>query len=353
MLTILGARPQFIKASVISQLFKTSAYKNKVNETILHTGQHYDSCMSQDLFDELNIKEPKYNLGVNNLSAGTMIGRMIEKIETIIKEELPDWLLLYGDTNSTLAGAIAGAQTQTPIAHVEAGVRSFNKTMPEEINRVLTDQVSDKLFTPTINAKKQLIKEGVKEENIINSGDVMLDVSMTHRKKSKDTKVLKELNLKEKKYILCTIHRQSNLISKDKLKNIISALRENKEKVILPVHPRTKKVLQYYNLKLPANIVLIEPLGYLDMTSVLSNSRIVVTDSGGLQKESSFYNIPCLVLREETEWGELVDNGYSILVGAAKEKIIEGLKTNNFNSNKIDCFGDGNAGAKIIKALLS
>ena len=351
-MTILGARPQFIKASVISNLLKTNKYKHKAKETILHTGQHFHSNMSLNFFNELNINTPKYNLGINNLSSGSMIGRMIEQIESIIKFENPDWMLLYGDTNSTLSGAIAGAQTKTPIAHVEAGVRSYNKSMPEEINRVLTDQVSHKLFTPTINATKNLIKEGFSKKDILNAGDVMLDVSLAHRNKAKKSRILNQLNLKTKKYVLCTVHRQSNLESKIHINNIIDALNETDETVILPLHPRTKSVLIEYNIKIPRNVFLIQPLGYIDMLSMVSNSRIVVTDSGGIQKESSFFNVPCLVLRKETEWPELVDNGCSVLVGTSKAKINNGLMKKKYNSRKTNLFGDGNAGKKIVNALL-
>ena len=352
-LTILGARPQFIKASVISKLLKSNTYKYKAKETILHTGQHFDPNMSLNFFSELKIKMPKYNLGINKLSGGSMVGRMIEQIESIVKFEKPDWMLLYGDTNSTLAGAIAGAQAKTPIAHVEAGVRSYNKSMPEEINRVLTDQVSDKLFTPTINASKQLIKEGINKNNIINVGDIMLDISLGYRNKAKKSKVLNHLNLKRKKYVLSTVHRESNILSKSKLGNILFAFSKINETVVLPAHPRTKDALVKYDITIPKNIKLIQPLGYIDMLTMVSNSRIVVTDSGGIQKECSFFNVPCLVLRKETEWPELVDNGSSVLVGTSKAKIIDGLILKKQKNKKINCFGDGNAGKKILNEILN
>lgn len=317
-LTVIGARPQFIKASAVSFTFKK--YK-VIEEVIIHTGQHYDKDMSHIFFQELKIPEPKYNLNLGGLSHGAMTGRMIEKIEKIILIEKPDILLVYGDTNSTLAGALAAKKIHVRVAHVEAGLRSYNQEMPEEINRILTDKLSDFLFCPTQTSVKNLENEGFLNSNckIVNSGDVMFDAVCLFEKKHK--KPLVDL---EDNYILSTIHRAENTDNIERLRQIIEALNEISEtrQVILPIHPRTRQKINENQLKVSSKIKITSPVSYFEMLFLIKNSVLVMTDSGGLQKEAFFLKKPCLTLRDQTEWMELVDNGYNILVGSSKEKII-------------------------------
>ena len=349
-LTIIGARPQFIKAGAVSREIK----KNKdLKETIVHTGQHYDSNMSDIFFEQMHIPKPDYYLGIGGKSHGAMTGEMIVKLEEVMLKEKPDIVMVYGDTNSTLAGSVAASKLHIPIAHVEAGLRSFNMKMPEEINRILTDRVSKWLFCPTDTAVDNLKKEGFDSFDckIIKSGDVMQDAALFYRQYAK-----KPENIKIKdNYILSTIHRAENTDDINRLKNIFEALEEIAQgiQVILPLHPRTKKILNQNNINLK-NITLIEPVGYLEMVCLLDNSQMVITDSGGLQKEAFFFKKPCITLRDETEWVELIENNFNILAGANKEKIITIYNTHKFNDNfDIDLYGRGKASENIIKNLLS
>ena len=345
-LTIIGARPQFIKAGAVSR--EISNYDN-IKEIIVHTGQHYDSNMSDIFFEEMNIPKPDYYLGIGGKTHGAMTGQMIEKIEEVAFKEKPDVIMVYGDTNSTLAGAIVGSKLHIPIAHIEAGLRSFNMKMPEEVNRILTDRVSKWLFCPTDTAVENLKKEGFENFDckIIKSGDVMQDAALFYRQYAK-----KPENIEiEGNFILSTIHRAENTDNEKRLKNIFEALETiaKEKQVILPLHPRTKKIIQKLDLKLK-NITIIEPVGYLEMVWLIDNSDMVITDSGGLQKEAFFFKKPCITLRDETEWIELIENKFNVLAGADKEKILDLYKNFEFNNDfEIDLYGGGKASKRIIR----
>jgi len=350
--TILGARPQFIKAAMISKVISTHS---NINETTIHTGQHFDTNMSQIFFDEMGIPAPNYNLGINRLNHGAMTGRMLEELEKIYIDEKPDQVIVYGDTNSTLAGALAATKIQIPVAHVEAGLRSFNKEMPEEINRILTDHIAYFLFTPSKVAKKNLLYEGIMQSKIFNVGDVMYDASLTFGKVADEkSTILDDLNLNKDNYIICTIHRQENLRDIKTLITIVSVLnRISKDyELILPVHPNTRKALD--NLNEEISFTLIDPIGYLDMLKILKNCKLVMTDSGGLQKEAYFNNKICLTLRKETEWVELVKSGYNFLVLRESDNIYNIFEENicrtiDFNTG---LYGDGTTACKIMNILL-
>jgi UDP-GlcNAc3NAcA epimerase len=349
-LTILGARPQFIKAGSVSREIKK--YKN-IEEVILHTGQHYDTNMSDIFFEEMQIPKPNYFLGIGGRAHGAMTGQMIEKIEELALKEKPDWIMVYGDTNSTLAGSIVASKLHIKLAHIEAGLRSFNMKMPEEVNRILTDRVSDILFCPTDTAIDNLANEGYDNfnTNIVNCGDVMLDGAVFY----KDLAV-KPSNVNiSNNYILCTIHRAENTDDENRLKNIFEALEEivNDKQIILPLHPRTKKLIEHYSLN-TKHLTLIDPVGYLEMVWLIDNCSLVMTDSGGLQKEAYFFKKQCITLRDETEWVELVENGFNILAGANKDKIIESYQTSsNFIDIDISLYGNGDASNKIIEELIN
>ncbi|RXK07208.1 non-hydrolyzing UDP-N-acetylglucosamine 2-epimerase [Halarcobacter bivalviorum] len=350
-LTILGARPQFIKAGSVSR--EILKYK-EIEEIIIHTGQHYDNNMSDIFFDEMKIPKPHYFLGIGGKSHGAMTGQMIEKIEEVALKEKPDWILVYGDTNSTLAGAIVASKLHIKLAHIEAGLRSFNMNMPEEINRIITDRVSNILFCPTKIAIENLKNEGFDNFKckIINSGDVMQDGAIFY----KDLAIKPNIKI-EDNFILCTIHRAENTDDKQRLINIFEALNEiaKEKQIILPLHPRTKKILEGLKLELN-NLSIIDPIGYLEMTWLINNCSLIMTDSGGLQKEAYFFRKQCITLRDETEWIELVDLGVNILVGANKEKILNYYKEYSLSNKKFnqtsDLYGQGEASKKIIKSLI-
>ncbi len=347
-LTILGARPQFIKAGSVS---REIAKYDEIDEVIVHTGQHYDANMSDIFFDEMKIAKPNYFLGIGGKSHGAMTGQMIEKIEEVALEVDPDWIMVYGDTNSTLAGAIVASKLHIKLAHIEAGLRSFNMKMPEEINRILTDRISNMLFCPTDIAIQNLDNEGFNdfECKIIKSGDVMQDGAMFYRSLAVKPKLHIEDN-----YILCTIHRAENTDDESRLRGIFEALENiaKDKQIILPLHPRTKKIIDHLELNIE-NLTIIEPIGYLEMVWLIDNCDLVMTDSGGLQKEAFFFEKPCITLRDETEWVELVANGFNVLVGAKKGKILSAYKNYEFNSNfDIDLYGNGQASKKIVLELL-
>lgn len=345
-ITVIGARPQFIKAAAVSNKLREN---NK--EVLIHTGQHYDENMSKIFFDELNIPYPDYNLSVGSGGHGKQTGEMLIKLEGIYEKENPDIVMVYGDTNSTLAGALVASKMLIPVIHVEAGLRSFNKTMPEEQNRILTDHISNLLFAPTDTAVKNLESEGI-IKNVYNVGDVMFDAIMHFKDVSlKRSKIIDKLNLNNNEYILTTIHRAENTNDILRLKNIIEALNESDKTIVLPLHPRTRKYINDYSLNINNNIKLIEPVGYLDMISLEGNSSKIVTDSGGVQKEAFFMKKPCITMREETEWIETVENGWNILVGTDKDKILDSIV--NFMPNKPQkkIFGDGNSSEKICRII--
>ena len=349
--TILGARPQFIKAGSVSrEILKFDELK----EVIVHTGQHYDSNMSDVFFDEMRIPKPDYCLGIGGKSHGSMTGQMIEKIEEILLIENPDWVLVYGDTNSTLAGAVAASKLHIKVAHIEAGLRSFNMKMPEEVNRILTDRISSILFCPTQTAIDNLQSEGVDKwiSQVELSGDVMQDGAIFYRELAE---MPEDLNL-DSEFILSTIHRAENTDSEIRLTAIVESLNEIAEQVavVLPLHPRTKIKLEALPIKLSSRIKLIEPVGYLNMVWLIDNCKLVMTDSGGLQKEAFFFHKPCITLRDETEWLELVEHNFNVLVGADKTRIITTFAEHTFSNDfKIDLYGNGFASNNIATALIN
>lgn len=363
--TVIGARPQFVKAAVLSRLIRTEKYKNKVQEILVHTGQHYDENMSDIFFKEMEIPKPDYHLGIGSLSHGAMTGAMLEKIEKLLLNEKPDLVLVYGDTNSTLAGALAASKLLIPVAHVEAGLRSFMMIMPEEQNRRLTDHLATYLFCPTQVAIKNLGKEGIlnkqpekpssDEKHVALCGDIMYEASLYYRNKAKENiskSTLSLINSLSKKFVLLTIHRQENTDNEIRIKSIFNALNSfDKYDIIFPVHPRTKKVLEKFDITFNPHIKFIDPVGYFDMLYLEDKCEFIITDSGGVQKEAYFFGKPCITLRDSTEWVELVDAGWNTIVGADKEKIITALTKMPAYGKNIKLYGDGNTAEKILGSL--
>jgi len=352
-LTVIGARPQFIKASVVSAAIQKSS---ELQEKIIHTGQHFDANMSNIFFDQLGIPKPDYQLDINSGSHGAMTGRMLEAIEKICLEEKPDRLMVYGDTNSTLAGALAASKLHIPVAHIEAGLRSFNMHMPEEINRILTDQVSDILFCPTETAVKNLKNEGfnTKSVKVLNVGDVMQDSSMFFAERAVKSVVLH--SIPETGFIVATLHRAENTDVPERLKAIIAALNyihHHIQPVVLPLHPRTQKVVKSLGLEL--EMIVREPVGYLEMIWLLKHCSAVVSDSGGVQKEAFFFKKPCITMRDQTEWVELIENGVNVLAGANTQKIIELTQTMLHKNidDPFNLYGGGQASQNIVNVLTS
>jgi UDP-GlcNAc3NAcA epimerase len=373
--TIIGARPQIIKAAALSRAIRTK-FHNQIEEVIVHTGQHYDENMSEVFFNELEIPRPNYNLGVGSASHGVQTARMIEGIEEILLKEKPDFIVLYGDTNSTLAGAVAATKIHVPVAHIEAGLRSFNKSMPEEINRILCDHCSTLLFSPTKTGFENLVKEGFKPDAtapfnndnpcIYHCGDVMFDNSLYFAgiAETKST-VLSDYNLSPNSFILSTIHRDNNTDQPVRLNNIFRALirisQLGKKRIVLPLHPRTAKLLsqnlapEVYEIVSGNNgILLIPPASFLDMIVLEKNASMVITDSGGVQKEAYFFEKPCIILRSETEWKEIVEVGAAIIANADEERIISAWKSFQHNDNLkyTPIFGNGKAAEFICEQLL-
>ena len=353
--TIVGARPQFIKAAAFSRAIKLNNLNNhKIEEIIIHTGQHFDSNMSEVFFSELDIPKPHINLEISGLSHAAMTGRMLEEIEKILLEIGPDVLLIYGDTNSTLAAALAASKIHIPIAHVEAGLRSFNNRMPEEINRIVADRLSKYLFCPTDLAVKNLNAEGI-IEGVYLTGDVMLDVTNYCREKAEENIDLNQWNIKQENYVLTTIHRAENTDDPYRLKSILNALKEISRsiEVVMPIHPRTKQLivkLGYENLLKQINV--IDPVSYIPMTKLQMNAKAILTDSGGVQKEAFFHNVPCITLRDETEWIETVELGWNTIVGADFYKILHAFTNiKNGLQNTGNPYGNGNASNNILQIL--
>lgn len=356
-LTVLGARPQFIKASVVSDAI---AQSGSLTEVVVHTGQHFDTNMSDVFFDELGMVPPDIHLGIHGGGHGEMTGRMLEALEKILQLEKPDAVLVYGDTNSTLAGALAAAKLHIPVAHVEAGLRSFNRRMPEEINRVITDHIAAWLFAPTEEAVRHLRNEGITPAHIHQVGDVMYDVALYHGQRAEERGggIVETLNLLSSPYLLVTIHRAENTDERERLIVIVQAFKEVARymRVVWPIHPRTRGALERYGLwlGLTDNLTLIEPQGYLDMVRLERHAALIATDSGGVQKEAFFHRVPCVTLRDETEWVELVDAGWNRLappsdVPSLQQAISESLG----NCGKpVQPYGEGDAARRIVQQLM-
>ena len=351
--TIIGARPQFIKAAAVSRVFSVSS---EVEEVIVHTGQHFDANMSDVFFEEMCIPRPHYNLNINGLGHGAMTGQMLEKIEEVLLKEKPEWVLVYGDTNSTIAGALAAKKLHIKVAHVEAGLRSFNMDMPEEINRILTDRISDVLFCPTDTAMANLEREGFGNIDcrIVKNGDVMQDAALFYADKSRKP----EKDIIPPKFVLCTVHRAENTDDQERLRSIFKALEIISESVpvVLPLHPRTKGKLAVIGYDFTnSKICFIEPFGYLEMVWLLKNCTLVMTDSGGLQKEAYFFGKYCVTMRDETEWVELVENGFNVLAGSDTTKIVESFQLLSKKDGKgfeKRLYGEGTAGEMVMLELL-
>jgi len=364
-LTVVGARPQFIKAAMVSRAIvehNRQGANPTVVEEIIHTGQHYDDNMSDIFFRQMGIPEPVVNLHAGTGLHGEMTGRMLCAIEEEIVSRKPDWVLVYGDTNSTLAGALAAAKLQVPVAHVEAGLRSFNRRMPEEINRVLTDHVSSLLFCPTQAAVDNLSREGI-TRGVHHVGDVMYDAALVFAEIAAHTStILRDLNLTPGKYYLATVHRAENTDDPDRLWNVINALNSLEETVVLPLHPRTRKILQRVSPSLltpnasPAkpspSLRIVDPVSFLDMVELEKNARCILTDSGGVQKEAYFHGVPCVTLREETEWVETVQAGWNQVVGAETERIVAAVCRAK-PGKPITQYGRGSSAAEIVRLLSS
>jgi len=351
--TVIGARPQFVKAAAVSRVLRAKA---GVEEKIIHTGQHFDANMSDVFFEEMEIPLPDYHLEINSLSHGAMTGRMLEQIESVLKSEKPEALMVYGDTNSTLAGALAAKKRGIKVVHVEAGLRSFNMAMPEEVNRILTDRISDVLFCPTDTAIQNLEREGFRhfDCDIVLSGDVMQDAALFYAQKAaQKSGILKETNLIGQDFLLCTFHRQENTDNLSNLQGIVQALNilHQQMSVVVPLHPRTRKIIEQQGLRLDATV--LPPVGYFDMIQLLQSARLVLTDSGGLQKEAYFFDKYCVTLRDQTEWSELVEHGYNQLTGADTQVILDAvaalLKRNFVKEN--DFYGGGRAAENIASYL--
>lgn len=353
LMTVIGARPQFVKAAVVSRCFANHP-ELEIHESVIHTGQHYDANMSSIFFDELGLPVPKYNLGISASGHGAMTGRMLEKIEELLLVERPDCLLVYGDTNSTLAGALAAAKLKIPVAHIEAGLRSFNMAMPEEINRILTDRISSQLFCPTGVAVENLRGEGL-THGVFNVGDVMYDAALTFADiATRHSTILDTAGIAER-FVLVTCHRAENTDDPTRLKQIVGALSEISDsiQVVLPLHPRTRKVLEDRNWDTClADVKVLPPVSFLDMIRLEQRASVILTDSGGVQKEAFFYGVPCVTMRDETEWVETTRMGWNTLVGANRDAIVQSVlhaKTPSPSEEKP--YGSGLASEAIARLL--
>ena len=353
-LSILGARPQFIKAAVLSRIIRD---KKQFTEVIVHTGQHFDKNMSEVFFKEMDIPKPKYNLDINGLGHGAMTGRMLEEIEKILLEENPALVIVYGDTNSTLAGALAAKKLGISVVHVEAGLRSFNMAMPEEVNRILTDRISDLLLCPTNTALSNLKDEGFEHfgSKVILSGDIMKDsVAYYAELSGVRSDIVQRLGLAHKSFVLATIHRQENTDNPNILKGLFQGINEisSDTLVVMPLHPRTRAMMKKFNIEFKGR--LIDPVGYFDMLQLLKHCKLVVTDSGGLQKEAFFNQKPCIIAREQTEWTELVDNGFALIAGSDPKNLKDAYTyfVENLPDYKLELYGD-EVGLNMYKEILN
>jgi UDP-GlcNAc3NAcA epimerase len=345
--SVVGARPQFVKAAAVSR-----ELRKRHKEVLVHTGQHYDYLMSGIFFDGLEIPAPEVNLGVGSGSHADQTASMLKGIEDVLVAERPDWLIIYGDTNSTLAGALAAAKLSIPIAHVEAGLRSFNRRMPEEINRVVADHLSSLLLCPSTTAVNNLAAEGI-STNVHLVGDVMLDVLNWARQRSqgRPPEILDRLGLRKKSYLLATVHRSENTDDSGRLSRILNVFNSLDEPIVFPVHPRTRKVIERQDYRPKSNVRLIDPVAYLEMVTLADSAAMVLTDSGGLQKEAYWLGVPCLTLRNETEWVETVEAGWNTLVGSDSDKIFQAVRSFMPRDSHPALYGDGCAAAKCVDLL--
>ncbi len=355
--SVVGARPQFVKAAVVSRALRASP---EVHEVLVHTGQHYDDNMSALFFDTLDIPKPAYHLGVGSGSHGAQTARMLEAIEGLLITEKPDWVLIYGDTNSTLAGALAAAKLQVPVAHVEAGLRSFNRAMPEELNRIVADTLSTLLLAPTDTAVANLRREGIAEDRIALVGDVMFDAAVFYGAKAHaESRILEQLGLASRSFVLATIHRAENTDDTARLRAIFEGLAivARRLPVVLPLHPRTRATLTRLDMltAVPKEVHIIDPVGYLDMVMLEKNAALIATDSGGVQKEAFFFRVPCRTLRDETEWVELVELGWNALVPpSSAEEVAAGLVAGLGSAGRdASPYGDGQAAQRVRDLLLA
>jgi len=362
-ISIVGARPQFIKTAAVSRAIdrhNIQSSNDQITEFLVHTGQHYDYNMSRVFFEQLEIRPPKYNLGVGSGKHGEMTGAMLGSIESVLLEEKPDCVLVYGDTNSTLAGALAATKLHIPVVHVEAGLRSFNRRMPEEINRVLTDHIANMLFCPTATAVRNLEKEGI-TKGVFEVGDVMYDAFLAYKSLAQErSAILSQLGLTPLTYCLATVHRQENTDDIERLLNIFAAfakLATAECQIILPLHPRTQKALENGNASPVSNphVRLIDPVSYLDLIALESQAKAIFTDSGGVQKEAYFAKVPCVTLRDETEWIETVEAGWNYLGGANTQKIVKAFQeaADSIPNGQPNFYGNGEAAKLIVKHLIS
>jgi UDP-GlcNAc3NAcA epimerase len=354
--SIVGARPQFIKAVMVSLAIGRDKSDPRIEEVLIHTGQHFDANMSDVFFAELGLRQPDHHLGIGTGPHGQMTGRMLERVESILLEADFDRVVVYGDTNSTLAGALAAAKLDIPIAHVEAGLRSFKRSMPEEINRVVTDQLSDLLFAPSDAAAANLRREGVNPDRIVRIGDVMYDAMLFFRDRARPDGPVAGLTLDDGGYVLATVHRAENTDDEDRLRGIMEGLMRLAKRlpVVLPLHPRTAKVLAQTDLgdRVRGALHVIDPVGYLDMVRLESAAAVIATDSGGVQKEAYFNGVPCLTLRDETEWVELVEAGVNLLVGTDPDAIENGFeRAQTLRVQAGDLYGDGRSAEAIVAGL--
>jgi len=345
--SIVGARPQFIKAAPVSR-----EIRRRHTEVLIHTGQHYDEAMSDVFFRNLEIPSPDYNLEVGSGSHAHQTGEMLIRLEEVLLRVSPDVVLVYGDTNSTLAGALAAAKLHLPVGHVEAGLRSFNRTMPEELNRIVADHLAALLFCPTQTAVDNLKREGI-EKGVHLVGDVMYDVALANAQEARKRDIIRRLGLEPKGYVLATVHRPANVDEKVSLESVLRAFAGCGETVVFPVHPRTRKMIKQFGLAegLPPTVVLIEPVDYLDFLALLMEAKKVATDSGGVQKEAYFFGIPCVTLRDETEWMETVEDGWNAVVGTDTKDVVDAIRNFNPHGTKSKSFGDGHAAERIVKLL--
>jgi UDP-N-acetylglucosamine 2-epimerase len=346
-LSVVGARPQFIKAAPVGRALARAGLR----EVLLHTGQHYDVQMSEVFFRELGIMQPHYNLGVGSGSHGAQTAAMLAGIEEVLLHERPDWLLIYGDTNSTLAGALAASKLQVPVAHIEAGLRSYNRSMPEESNRLVADTLSTLLFCPTQVAADNLAREGI-TRGVHIVGDVMYDAVLWASELADDGGILERLGLTSKEYLLATVHRAQNTDDPRNLRKILAALEESGAKIVFPLHPRTRKALEGEDMEVGGAILLIEPVSYMEMLALEKHARIILTDSGGVQKEALWLGVPCVTLREETEWVETVESGWNTLAGTDPERILAAIAQPPPTTLPPGIYGDGHASEKIAEVLL-